>query len=56
MLQEILESVILLFVEQEHLINIQTEEVIDEFKTMNKNKIIIVKMYLIACFSVNTCF
>lgn len=38
MLQERLESLLLLFVEQETLMNIQIEEVIDEFKIMNNER------------------
>jgi len=38
MLQERLESFLLLFVEQEKLMNVQIEEVIDEFKSMNNER------------------
>lgn len=35
MLQEWLESLLLLFIKQKNLINIQIQKVIDEFKVMN---------------------
>lgn len=38
MLQERLESFLLLFVEQEKLMNVQIEEIIDEFKSLNNEK------------------
>jgi len=38
MLQERLESFLLLFVEQEKLMIVQIEEVIDEFKSMNNER------------------
>lgn len=55
MSQQILDSLMLLFIEQSKTNNIDTDEVIEEFKTLNDTtrrmvlELIIVTIYLINC-------